>query len=441
MPPIPERRAVTADVVVIGLGSGGEQVAKDLAAEGRTVYGFEPGRVGGECPYVACIPSKSLLHDARLGQRSWSDAVARRDELAHHLDDTEHAEGVVDAGVHLVRSAARLADERTVAGDDIEVTADHVVIATGASPVVPDVPGIDAKGVWTSADALTSDVRPERLVIVGGGPIGSELGQVYARYGSDVVLCDMADRLHPDTEPEIADMLVDTLESAGVTVRLGIELTEVVATSNELTVAFDDGSSETADRVLLAVGTKPRIDDIGLDTVIDGAFSVDKGGQVNDLDWLWAVGDVTGHSHWTHGATYQARHLVAELMGRAWNEPVTIMPDAVFTDPPVGRVGQPAEACRADGHDVVVGWASYDELPRAATDEVERGRFALVVDRPSGRILGASAHGARADDLIQIATAWMTAGVPIRTAARTVFPFPTYSQVVELAMADALSKL
>lgn len=433
-------------MAVIGLGSGGEQVAKDLAGEGRTVVGFEPGRVGGECPYVACIPSKSLLHDARTGERSWSEATERRDELAHHLDDSEHAEGVIDAGVQLVRSAARLVGERTLVGDDIEVTADHVVIATGAEAVVPDVPGVKSDGIWTSSDALTSDLLPERLVIIGGGPIGSELGQVYARYGSSVTLCDLADRLHPDAEPEIADLLVETLESSGVSVRLGIEMTEIQtvdegSSTNPLRVVFDDGSSEVADRVLLAVGTKPRVADIGFDTVADGEFTAAESGKVNGLDWLWAVGDVTGHSHWTHGATYQARHLVAELMGRAWHEPVTIMPDAIFTDPPLSRVGRAAEACRADGHDVVVGWASYDDLPRASTDEVESGRAALVVDRPTGRFLGASIHGPRADDLIQIVTAWMTAEVPIQTATRTVFPFPTYSQVIELAVADALSKL
>ncbi len=434
-------RTLSADVCVIGLGSGGEQLAKTLADRGRSVVGFESGLVGGECPYKACVPSKSLLHDARVGTRSWSEAVARRHELAHELDDTEHTEGVIDAGVQLERSVAHIVDVNRVEGDGVRVEADHVVIATGSAAIIPGVDGTALDGVWTSADALTSSELPGRLVIVGGGPIGSELGQVYGRYGSTVTLCDMAEQLHPDVEPEIAALLVETLEQSGVTVRLGVELEGIEEVDGGLAARFTDGSTEEGDRILLAVGTEPRLDGLGLESVIDDDVTVGRDGRVNELDWLWAIGDVTGRSHWTHGASYQARHLAATLLGEAWDGPVTIMPDAVFTDPPLGRVGRNSETCRAGGHDVVVGWADYDALPRAATDEVDRGRAAVVIDRPSRRFLGASLHGPRADDLIQVVNAWMAAGATLPMARRTVFPFPTYSQVLELALDDAAANI
>ncbi len=437
-----DRIAHEVDVCVIGLGSGGEQLAEILANAGLSVIGFEPGLVGGECPFLACVPSKSLLHDAATGERSWSEAVERRDDLVDHRDDHVHADGLTDAGVTLIRERATIDGERCVVSDGHQVSADHVVIATGAAPVRPDVPGAELPDVWTSAEALSSAERPERLVVVGGGPIGSELSQVYARFGSTVTLCDHSDVLTEDAEPDIAESLADALSDDGVDVRVSVELERIERADGGL-VAVVDGDEIPADRVLLAVGVEPRLDGLGLDTV--GVASdpdrIASNGQVGGLDWLWAVGDVTPQSAWTHGASFQARSLAARIQGRAWPDEEPVMPRCTFTSPPLGVVGRTAARAEADGFDVIIGRADYADEVRAATDEIDQGRAAIVVDRRSGTLLGASIIGPRADDLIQIVTALMAAGSDLSTASRMVFPFPTLSQVIERAIADAADQL
>lgn len=430
-----------ADVVVIGLGSAGEQFATRLAEAGHDVVGFEPGLVGGECPYLACIPSKSMLHDMHT-DRSWQEAVARRDELASHRDDQQHADDLVEAGVELRRETAQLSGERTVTGEHGVVKADHVVIATGAGAVLPDIDGIDHERVWTSADALRSTERPDRLLVLGGGAIGCELSQVYASFGTEVVLVDHGDHLLSDADPEVSSHLAARLRDDGVNVRLGVTVERIEPSDTDALVTLGDGTSITVDRILVAAGVEPRLGGLGLDSVgLDpDALEIDDDGSIDGIGWLWAIGDVTPTSSWTHGANRQAKALADRLDGRAWPPTRPIFPHCVFTSPPVGMVGANAAAARADGHDVVVGRATYGDIARGATDEADQGEVAVVVDRPSGRILGASVVGPRADDVIQIVTAFMIGDVDIDRAARTVFPFPTYNQVLEVALEAARNR-
>lgn len=437
----PERTSHEVDVCVLGLGSAGEQLANLLASAGRSVVGFEPALVGGECPYLACVPSKALLHDARTG-RSWDEAVERRDRLVHQRNDDAHASDLTDNGVTLIRERATIAGERRVVSDGHDVTAEHIVIATGAAPIRPDVPGADGDGVWTSADALSSPERPPRLLIVGAGPIGSELSQVYARFGSEVVLADHGSSVTDDAEPDIAELLAEALTGSGVELRLSAELSSIESTNDAYVATIDDTELQV-DRVLLATGVEPRLNDIGLDRIgLDPSDDlVGTDGSVGGLDWLWAAGDVTPTSAWTHGASIQARALADRLLGRAWPDTSPTMPRCTFTDPPLGVVGRTADRCRQDGFDVVVGWADYEDVVRSRTDELGQGAAAIVVDRSSRRLLGASVIGSRADDLVQIVTAMMATGADLTTARRTVFPFPTLSQVVEAAIADASQQL
>ncbi len=435
-----ERHSV--DAVVIGLGGAGEQIASRLADAGWDVIGFEPERVGGECPFIACVPSKSLLHDALSTERTWGEAVSRRKELTHHLDDAIHADELTDSGVMLIRESASIVGERTVRSEHHEVTADHVIIATGSAPFRPPIDGIDLPQVWWSEDALTSDELPARLVIIGGGAIGSELSQVYAANGSQVTVLEAASQLLVDAEPAVSEVLADALRDAGVTVRLDAEVEAITPEAAGVSIHLAAGDEVGADRVLIATGVTPRLDGIGLDALglVPDDLRIDDCGRVADLSWLWAAGDVTPQSAWTHGATYQSRALIDRLLDKAWIEAPLIMPRCVFTDPPLGVVGDTLATAQEKGVDAFIGQASYRDTVRSKTDEIEHGVAAIVVDRSSDRIIGASIAGPRADDLIQIITAFMASSATLETAHRTVFPFPTLGQVIELAIDDAVTQ-
>ena len=431
----------SSHVAIIGLGSGGEQLAKALARAGRSVIGFEHGRVGGECPFIACVPSKGLLHDTTTG-RSWRQAIERRDELADQRQDDEHAQGVIDAGVDLRRHTARICGERRVAAADSVIDAEHVVIAVGAEPVRLDVPGADRPEVWYSADALSSDRRPDRLVVVGAGAIGCELAQVYRSFGSEVTLIDHGAELIGDVDADVSSVLRQRFEQHGIVVRLGRSVQEIASASGPdsgVVVRLDDGATIAADVVLVAIGVRPRLRDLGLETIgLDpDDVDIDDFGRVGGLEWLSAVGDATPQSQWTHGATYQARMVAARLEGRAWSSAPGPFPRCVYTSPPVAAVGMTADRATDAGLDVVVGRGRIEDTVRGATDEAGEGLATVVLDRSSGQLVGASIAAPRADDLIHIVSALMLGHVGIDSAARLVFAFPTYAQVIELALDDA----
>ncbi len=433
----------SVDLVVIGAGSGGEQLAETMAGHGWRVVVFEPGLVGGECPYVACVPSKSLLHDAGHTSRSWAEAVERRNSLAHDGDDTSHARSLTESGVDLRRERAELAGERRVrSASGEELLANHVVIATGASARRPEIPGANLPGIWTSRDALTTDRKPETLVIVGGGPVGVELAQIYRSYGTRVVLLQRDGQLDDTVEPCVSDSLLSALERQGIAVHLGSEVTSIkwVEKDSSYVVNTTDADYE-ADQVLLAVGVQPRTEDLGLTRVGVDEISVDAQLSVNGRSWLWAVGDVSGRSKWTHGATYQAKQLADTLIDRSWPSPVGPMPSCIFSHPPLARVGMTSAEAAGRGIDVVVGKSEFGDTVRSNTDEDPSGVACIVADRVSGQILGASIHGPRADDLVQIVTALVTCEATLVQASRMVFAFPTRAQVVEAAIQDACAAL
>ena len=407
------------DVVVLGAGSGGERLAGLLAERDRRVALVEAGRVGGECPYTACIPSKALLrsaaarHDARrlteLGGASrdpeldpdpeaWAAAVRRRQDLQEDLDDAGAARDLQDKGVVLVRGRGSVAADGAVHVGDRVLRGTDLVLATGAQAA-----RIDAfPDAWTSEDALTSTELPSSLLVVGGGAIGCELAQVYSRFGVAVTLVESSDQLLGKEEPRIAAAVADLLRADGVDVRLGA-----------------DAEGLTAERVLVAVGKVPRTDafaalSLGLDD--SGAVVVDD--RCRAADHVYAVGDVTASSSYTHTANYQADVVADVLTGVDRRTDLSAVPRCVYTDPPVASVGTLDAA-----HTACV---DLTEVPRSQTDGVDRGLLVLASD---GEVLtGAAAFGLHADELLAEATLAVRARVPLAVLADVVRPFPTVGE-------------
>lgn len=409
------------DVVVLGGGSAGEATASGLARRGTNVALVEANLVGDECPYVACMPSKALLRMAGLravgGQSSWDQAVAFRNEIAEHRDDSTAARSLADDGVCVVRGRGVITSLGGLRVGERQLTYDELVVATGSEATVPSIDGIDRADVWTSADALSSDELPECLVVLGGGPIGCELAQVYARFGSTVTLIESADHLLPGEPAFVGDAVQKALLADGVQLRLGVEL---------------DRIPKIPGKLLIAVGAKPRTENIGLEALgvrVDqhGALPVDDHCQVTDR--VWAVGDVTGVAPYTHAANYQAKVVVDNLSGHPRCADYRAIPRTVYTDPAVFCVGQTDD-------DLVHVDVDLAETARAQIDGRALGTVRLYSDPAGKKLLAAAAVGPGADEWAAEITLAIRANVELNILADVVHAFPTYGEVLETAYSD-----
>jgi pyruvate/2-oxoglutarate dehydrogenase complex dihydrolipoamide dehydrogenase (E3) component len=422
------------DVAVLGAGSAGEVVATRLAGAGRRVLVVESGLVGGECPYLACMPSKVLLRDLTRG-RSWAQAVARRDEVAKHQDDADAARELTDAGVTLIRGRGRIAasGEIDVAGTAYAWT--DLVIATGSAPVLPPVDGLAEVPTWTSDQALTSTERPSRLIVLGGGAVGCELAQVYAGFGARVTLIESGPRLLGTESEFLGERLATALQNSGIDVRTGVTATRATATADGVRLDVDDGPSVSADRVLAATGRRPSTEGLGLDalgvTTDDaGALSVDRQGRVEGQARVWAAGDVTGVAPYTHTANYQAALIADNMLGRPRSADYRAIPRAVYTDPPVYAVGRlPSPGEIADGS-LRVAAMDLADTARAVVEE-SVGKLELYSDPRRQVLVGAAAIGHGAEEWMAEMTLAIRAEVPLQVLADTVHAFPSYGEALE----------
>ena len=413
------------DVLVLGGGSAGEAVARGLAGRGRSVAVVEPGLVGGECPYLACMPSKAMLVAASEG-RSWADAVRFRDDIAEHRDDTETAANLEKAGIVLVRARGALAGPGRLEVDGRHLQGDHVVVCTGAHADPPPLEGLTATGFWTSEDALSSDELPGSLVILGGGPVGCELAQVYARFGTHVTLVEPAEQLLPAEPPVIGETLADALARDGVDVRLGHRPQQVSRDGDRVTVALDGDEPVSADRILVATGKTPRVAGLGLET-IDVRPDPDTGGLPIDdrcrvAERVWAVGDVTAVAPFTHTANYQARIVVSNICGEPRTADYRAIPRVVYTDPAVFCVGQTDSDLRS---------ASYrlEETARASVAERRDGSVTVFTD--GSRVVGAACVGPDADHWGAELTLAVRAEVDLSVLRDVVHAVPTFGEALE----------
>ena len=465
----------TYDVVVVGAGAVGENVADRAGRTGLSVVVVEAELVGGECSYWACMPSKALLRPGAVlaaaravpgaaravtGVVSGPATLASRDAMAHHWDDQGQVDWLDGAGIALVRGRARFTGPRRleVTNDDggvLAVVARHaVVVATGSEPVIPEVPGLAASQPWTSREATSVADIPESLAIIGGGVVGVEMATAFTDLGSRVTLLVRGDRLLPGTEPFAGAAVAESLAALGVDVRVGTQVVRAVRDDHGVTLTLSVGEPVLAAEVLIAVGRRPRTSDLGLEVIglePGAALGVDDSLRVTAVEdgWLYAAGDVTGRVATTHQGKYDARvagDVVAARFGAAGDASATRdapawsrfrasadhvgVPQVVFTRPEVASVGLTEQVARAAGYPVRTVQLSIASAAGAAlaADGYE-GTASIVVDTDREIILGATFVGPDVAEMLHAATIAVVGQVPLHRLWHAVPAYPTVSEI------------
>ncbi len=460
------------DVIVIGAGPVGENVADRTRAAGLTTALIESELVGGECSYWACMPSKALLRpvaalaearavagarEAVTGKLDAAAVLARRDEFTSHWKDDGQVGWVDSIGVVLVRGHGRLAGPRRVEVDTPDggvrrLAARHAVaVCTGSAALIPDLPGVARAKPWTSRDATSAKEVPGRLVIVGGGVVGVEMATAWRALGSEVTLLIRESAPLPRMEPFVGEMIAAGLSDAGVKVRTGVSVTGLDRPTPDgpVSVLLQDGQKIEADEVLLAVGRTPRTGDLGLQTIglEPGSWlQVDDSCRVQgvDGDWLFAVGDANHRALLTHQGKYQARVAGAAIGALARGESLDLqpwsahvatadiaaVPQVIFTEPEVASVGKTAdEARRAGGNVRVVDYDLGQVSGASLFADGYRGKARMVVDLDRAILLGVTFVGSGVGELLHSATVAVAGEVPIDRLWHAVPSYPTMSEI------------
>jgi pyruvate/2-oxoglutarate dehydrogenase complex dihydrolipoamide dehydrogenase (E3) component len=437
----------TCDVVVLGLGPGGEHAAAELARAGLEVVAIDERLVGGECPYFGCVPTKMMiaaataLHEGGRISRlagsatlapSWQPVAARiRDEATDDWDDTVAVKRLEDAGATFVRGRGAItAPGQVTVGDTTYAARKGIVLNTGTAPAAPPIDGLDQVDYWTNRDVVRLTDLPESIIVIGGGPIGCEMAQVLAQFGVRVTVVEVADRLVAVEEPEASEILEKAFTDLGMDVITGAHIDRVSHDGDGFEVALD-GRSVRAERLLVAAGRRNNIADIGLEHVgLDPAARVlDPDERMRIADGVWAIGDITGKGAFTHVSMYQADVVVRDLLGKdgPWAD-YRAVGRVTFTMPEIGSVGLSEAAARKQGVDIKV--ASGD-LGTRGWIAAEPGMVKLVADAGRGILVGGCAVGPSGGEVLSMIATAVHAEVPIATLAEMHFAYPTFHRALQ----------
>jgi pyruvate/2-oxoglutarate dehydrogenase complex dihydrolipoamide dehydrogenase (E3) component len=447
------------DIVVIGMGPGAEYVAEELARAGVRVAAVEERLVGGECPYWGCIPSKMMIRAANLlaeGRRipgmagssvvspDWAPVAGRiRTEATDNWDDTVAADRFTGLGGRLFRGHGTITRPGDVTvGDDVLRARRGIVIGSGSEPVIPPISGLAGTPYWTNREAIEAEDVPRSLAILGGGAIGAELAQVFARFGCSVTVVEARDHLLPMEEPESGELLSTIFRAEGIAVQTGVAASSISHDGSEFSLTLSDGQQVRAERLLVAVGRRVNLAALGVGTIglDEHARFIDTDPQMRAAPGVWALGDVVGKGASTHMSMYHGGIILGQLLGRpSHGAEYHAVPRVTFTDPEIGAVGMTqAQAAELLGAAVRTG---STQLPASARGWIHKagndGFIKLVVDKDRGVLVGATSAGPAGGEVLSMLTLAVHAAVPVQRLREMIYAYPTFHRAVE----DALREL
>lgn len=450
----------TFDVVCLGAGPCGEALTTELKGSGLTLAVVESALVGGECPYWGCIPSKTMIRSAETlaetgharelaaSRVEWTvdfPKIAERTAwMTNYRVDKSAAEALQQNGAELIRGEARLvAPGRVEVGGEVLEARRAVVIATGTQPAVPPIRGLDSVDAWTNRDAVSARELPASLAVIGGGAVGVELAQAYARYGCKVTVIQALDRLVAAEEPEAGTILDAAFAAEGIELRLGARIGRIESTGGGIRVHLATGAPVEAERLLLGTGRTPNLAGFDLDAAgatrrPNGFLNVDPE-TLTAAEGLYGGGDVTAIGGFTHVADYHGHIIGRRLKGEDIKAYMGAVPRVTFTDPEIGSVGISEAQARERGIDVQVASADVATTARGYIHDAKRGIVKLVADRTARVLVGATIVSPHAGEMLSELTLALRARIPLDVLADTQHAFPTFSRVLQSVFAELQS--
>jgi pyruvate/2-oxoglutarate dehydrogenase complex dihydrolipoamide dehydrogenase (E3) component len=446
------------DLVVIGMGPGGEHIAEELARAGLAVAGIEDRLLGGECPYWGCVPSKMMIRAANLlteGRRitgmagsatvtpDWAPVATRiRDEATDNWDDTVAVDRFTRLGGTFFRGHGVItAPGQVTVGDDMLTARRGLVVNSGTAPAIPPVPGLAGTPYWTNREAIETEQVPASLVVLGGGAIGAELIQAFARFGATTTVVEAADRLLPMDEPEAGKLIASVFGREEIRVLTGVSAAQVTHDQAGFRVTLSSDEVLSAERLLVATGRRSDLASLGVGAVglDETASTIEVNDQMLAAPGVWAIGDVVGKGAFTHMSVYHADIVIAQILGRE-HHPAEYhaVPRVTFTDPEIGSVGLTEAQARQELDSVQVGSAL---IPSSARGWIHKagndGFIKLVADARHGVLVGATSAGPTGGEVLSMLTLAVHARIPVQRLREMIYAYPTFHR----AVSDALSQL